>query len=290
MIARSTGSVASGAVDLMRRQGVGLDDAVARLALRLRPPPALDRPRQCPPGLAAARAPRERPSRDEAENDDAKRGRLLAGRQPRWPRADRPRRVARRRRFSRLLVDAVLSIGGFLVGRRVPCGWSTCSPHACAEPERQHRGGSSPSSPGSSLYFWYRYWLAGKTPGKALFGLRVVAGRLDPRADVSCRGAGAAFALSRAFPLVGFGGVVLGARHRALHDVIAGTAVVYDYDAPAAHLRFLCGTPRRRCPERRVNTHPRQGLSPPPGEAGPCPPGRSRHGDARGICARAPES
>ncbi|HEY1738214.1 MAG TPA: hypothetical protein VGI86_05870, partial [Acidimicrobiia bacterium] len=37
VIARSTGSVASGAVDLMRRQGVGLDDAVGRLASRLRP-------------------------------------------------------------------------------------------------------------------------------------------------------------------------------------------------------------------------------------------------------------
>ena len=52
MIARSTGSVASGAVDLMRRQGVGLDDAVARLALRLRPRRLSTAPDK-PPGLAA---------------------------------------------------------------------------------------------------------------------------------------------------------------------------------------------------------------------------------------------
>ncbi len=37
VVARSTGTVASGAVDLVRRQTVGLDDAMSRLARRLRP-------------------------------------------------------------------------------------------------------------------------------------------------------------------------------------------------------------------------------------------------------------
>jgi phage shock protein PspC (stress-responsive transcriptional regulator) len=31
----------------------------------------------------------------------------------------------------------------------------------------------------------------------------------------------------------------VGREHRALHDVIAGTAVVYGWDARAARLRFL---------------------------------------------------
>jgi uncharacterized RDD family membrane protein YckC len=48
-----------------------------------------------------------------------------------------------------------------------------------------------------------------------------------------------------AFPLsfllfgLGFLGIVLGGKRRALHDVIAGTAVVYSWDARAARLRFL---------------------------------------------------
>ena len=53
VIARSTGSVASGAVDLVRRQGVGLDDVVSRLALRLRPRRLSTAP-EGPPGLVAS--------------------------------------------------------------------------------------------------------------------------------------------------------------------------------------------------------------------------------------------
>ena len=36
-----------------------------------------------------------------------------------------------------------------------------------------------------------------------------------------------------------FAGILLGDRRRALHDVIAGTAVIYSWDARAARLRFL---------------------------------------------------
>jgi uncharacterized RDD family membrane protein YckC len=36
--------------------------------------------------------------------------------------------------------------------------------------------------------------------------------------------------------------VLLGANRRALHDVIAGTAVIYSWDARAARLRFLSRT------------------------------------------------
>jgi hypothetical protein len=48
-----------------------------------------------------------------------------------------------------------------------------------------------------------------------------------------------------AFPLsfllfgLGFTGILFGQQRRALHDVIAGTAVVYAWDARAARLRFL---------------------------------------------------
>jgi hypothetical protein len=39
-------------------------------------------------------------------------------------------------------------------------------------------------------------------------------------------------------PGTGFTGILLGDRRRALNDVIAGTAVIYSWDARAARLRF----------------------------------------------------
>ena len=48
-----------------------------------------------------------------------------------------------------------------------------------------------------------------------------------------------ALPLSFLFLGLGFAGILLGDRRRALHDVIAGTAVIYSWDARAARLRFL---------------------------------------------------
>jgi uncharacterized RDD family membrane protein YckC len=45
--------------------------------------------------------------------------------------------------------------------------------------------------------------------------------------------------LSFLFLGLGFAGILLGDRRRALHDVVAGTAVIYSWDARAARLRFL---------------------------------------------------
>ena len=49
----------------------------------------------------------------------------------------------------------------------------------------------------------------------------------------------AAIATGRSVVVRGFAGILLGDRRRALHDVIAGTAVIYSWDARAARLRFL---------------------------------------------------
>jgi hypothetical protein len=43
---------------------------------------------------------------------------------------------------------------------------------------------------------------------------------------------------------IGFVGIVIGKAHRGLQDVIAGTVVVYDWDARTARLRFLARRPR----------------------------------------------
>ena len=89
------------------------------------------------------------------------------------------------------------------------------------------------------IYF-ARFWgLNGRTAGGAVFGLQVLT---DDGYDVS---GPRAIARTLAFPLsflilgLGFLGILLGDQRRALHDVIAGTVVVYSWDARAARLRFL---------------------------------------------------
>ena len=89
------------------------------------------------------------------------------------------------------------------------------------------------------IYFAYSWAASGRTAGMALCGVRVV------RADGTGASARRAVARTLAFPLsflflgLGFTGILLGGRRRALHDVIAGTAVIYSWDARAARLRFL---------------------------------------------------
>jgi uncharacterized RDD family membrane protein YckC len=89
------------------------------------------------------------------------------------------------------------------------------------------------------LYFAVFWGLNGRTAGGALFGLQV---RTSDGGDVSGRraiGRTLAFPLSFLILGLGFLGILLGDRRRALHDVIAGTVVVYSWDARAARLRFL---------------------------------------------------
>jgi len=88
-------------------------------------------------------------------------------------------------------------------------------------------------------YFAHSWAASGRTAGMALFGLRVVR---DDGTDASGRRAVVrtlALPLSFLFLGLGFAGILLGDRRRALHDVIAGTAVIYSWDARAARLRFL---------------------------------------------------
>jgi len=89
------------------------------------------------------------------------------------------------------------------------------------------------------IYFAYSWAASGRTAGMALIGVRVVT---DDGTNVSGRRAVVrtlAFPLSFLFLGLGFAGILLGGRRRALHDVIAGTAVIYSWDARAARLRFL---------------------------------------------------
>ncbi len=89
------------------------------------------------------------------------------------------------------------------------------------------------------LYFGFQWAADGSTWGMALLGVQVVRAsgtRLDP-----WRG----WVRSLTFPLgfltlgLGFLGILIQREHRALYDLITGTAVVYAWDARAARLRFL---------------------------------------------------
>jgi uncharacterized RDD family membrane protein YckC len=101
------------------------------------------------------------------------------------------------------------------------------------------------------LYFGGSWAASGKTAGMGLLGLRVVArdgAPLDP-----WRGVVRAPALLLTFATfgIGFVGIIIGKQHRALQDVLAGTVVVYDWDARTARLRFLARRPRAAPPSHQ---------------------------------------
>lgn len=89
------------------------------------------------------------------------------------------------------------------------------------------------------LYFWLPMAVWGKSLGMAILGLELV------RRDGDRVGAGRVAIRVVTFPIsflllgLGFIGILVGREHRALHDVFAGTTIVYAWDARAARLRFL---------------------------------------------------
>jgi uncharacterized RDD family membrane protein YckC len=89
------------------------------------------------------------------------------------------------------------------------------------------------------LYYAYYWTSSGKTLGMVLLGVQVVG------QDGSSVGTKRGLIRTLAFPLsfltlgIGFLGILFGRDRRALHDVIAGTAVVYGWDAREARLRSL---------------------------------------------------
>jgi uncharacterized RDD family membrane protein YckC len=100
------------------------------------------------------------------------------------------------------------------------------------------------------LYQFVSLVIAGRTPGKGIVGLRVV---LDDGSPIGQR---AAFVRTLTYPLsfallgLGLLPILVGRRHRALHDMLAGTAVVYDFgdrpaELPSPLSRFLDDVERR---------------------------------------------
>ncbi len=89
------------------------------------------------------------------------------------------------------------------------------------------------------FYFGYSWAVSGRTFGMAVLGVRVV--RADGAVAEPWRGVVRSLVFPLSFLLLGLGflGILVQRERRALHDLIAGTAVIYAWDARAARLRFL---------------------------------------------------
>jgi len=90
------------------------------------------------------------------------------------------------------------------------------------------------------LYFGYSWAMSGQTVGMAIVGLRVV------QRDGARLSAGKAVLRVPALAVtlfltlgIGFIGILIGRERRGLQDVLAGSVVVYSWDARTARLRFL---------------------------------------------------
>lgn len=118
------------------------------------------------------------------------------------------------------------------------------------------------------VYFTYSWAATGKTPGMVVLGIRVV--RADGAHAEPWRAVVRTLILpiSVAFFFVSLPLVLLQRAHQAPHDLAAGTAVVYAWDARAAKWRLLA----------RDSARPQQAAAPQP----------SATGDA--VPAAAPES
>ena len=89
------------------------------------------------------------------------------------------------------------------------------------------------------FYFGYSWAANGRTLGMAILGVRVV--RADGTSLDPWRGVVRSLVFPLSFVLFGLGflGILVQREHRAWHDLIAGSAVIYAWDARAARLRFL---------------------------------------------------
>jgi uncharacterized RDD family membrane protein YckC len=120
------------------------------------------------------------------------------------------------------------------------------------------------------LYFTYCWATTGKTPGMALLGIQVV--RADGAHPETWRAVVRTLVLplSVLFFFVSLPLILVQREHRAPHDLAAGTAVVYAWDARAARWRHLA----------RAGGHQRQVSGAQPSATGEAPAQPSPTGDA----------
>ncbi|HEX4175612.1 MAG TPA: RDD family protein [Acidimicrobiales bacterium] len=89
------------------------------------------------------------------------------------------------------------------------------------------------------LYYSYQWAVSGRTIGMAVLGLQVVTTEGGPIGVRQAVLRTLGLALSVALFWFAFWGIIFQRERRALDDFIAGTAVVYSWDARAARLRWM---------------------------------------------------
>jgi uncharacterized RDD family membrane protein YckC len=142
-------------------------------------------------------------------------------------------------RFTAFIVDCAVSIGVFMLVLSAASFAASVLTGSSIHWSRQNTWVVVAFFAWEFLYYAYFWTSSGKTPGMFLLGVQV-AGQ-----DGSSVGTRRGLLRTLAFPLsflllgLGFLGILLGRDRRALHDVIAGTAVVYCWDAHEVRLRSL---------------------------------------------------
>jgi uncharacterized RDD family membrane protein YckC len=211
LVRESTGELAGSALDVFRRQIVGLDAIVGAAAYRLTGADPAQRPLS-PPELVASSGT-GRKGRGQVTGHFA--GPLS--------------------RLAAFLVDAVV-VWGVWVLFGAGIAFIAALFFGAERPETNTVGvvGLILLGVWAYLYFAFSLAIAGRTPGMGLVGIRVVERSGSP---LSGRGA---FIRTLVFPFsflifgLGFLGIFTSPERRTMHDAAAGSVVVYDWgDRPA---------------------------------------------------------
>jgi uncharacterized RDD family membrane protein YckC len=239
LIADSTGQAANSALDLARRQLVAVDVAAIRLVQRL-----LRRdPARLPPGPPLLLEDRAGVVQDPALSRSRTKARIEVSGYYAGP-------------LSRLLAFAGDTIGATatFTAAAGAASWLLTVSIGTGLSTAQRAG----LLWGGALALWNLLWwwgtvaVTGRTPSMALVGLKVV------NRDGAPIGSGRALLRVLLLPLslallgLGFAVMLLDHERRALHDRLAGSAVVYDWGGRPAELP----TPLSRWLERQTGIHP----------------------------------
>jgi uncharacterized RDD family membrane protein YckC len=208
IVAESTGSVLGSALDLLRRQLLALDVVIMRAVMRLRGRDAASAPAG-PTHLVGSGGP------DHA---------LPA---PNAPVADVAGHYAGPvTRLTAYLLDAVIATSLFALANGAVTSLLRAFGFTIA--------GSHGLVYVSALILWlFFYWyagtaIAGRTSGMTIVGLRIVQRDGDPLTGRQPLVRVLVLPLS-IVTVIGLAGIVLDGEHRALHDLAAGSTVVYDW-------------------------------------------------------------
>lgn len=211
IVAESTGSVAESALDMLRRQLLGLDVVLTRAVMRV-----------------LSRDEHSLPAGPEALVGDG--GPTQSLPVPNAPTEGVTGHYAGAiTRLAAFVIDITLAGGSFTIA-----SGALGSALQIASVPVGEAGVGGVLFAASAVVWLFTYWwastaVAGRTPGMAIVGLRIVA-----RSGVPVSGRRAflrVLALPLSFALLGLGlaGILFDSERRALHDVIAGSTVVYDW-------------------------------------------------------------